>query len=134
MCGGASVKCGGRCGRGGGGRPPAPGAHQLKPCPCLLRPLPKNTLDIPVYGRISALRLFKPKVRPRLLWGCLGRCAACCPALTAPHSPQASAQDLLFVLTEHYRFFILRYDVAAGETWGDWRRCLNASTLSAQGL
>ncbi|KAI8467206.1 MAG: mono-functional DNA-alkylating methyl methanesulfonate N-term-domain-containing protein [Monoraphidium minutum] len=45
------------------------------------------TLDIPVYGRISALRLFKP---------------------------QAAARELLFVLTEHCRFFVLQYDPATG--------------------
>lgn len=124
-------------------------------------PSPQPTLDIPVYGRISAMRLFKPQqargpgsagiwdcglgcgapaCRPLLAGRSLGAAAgssrACTllPAFTrvglpcqlsralcgaaAPQPQPSGARELLFVLTEHYRFFVLAYDAATGARAG----------------
>lgn len=51
----------------------------------------QNVLDIPVYGRITVMRLYRP---------------------------QASQTHLLFVMTEQCRFFVLAYDAATGERDG----------------
>eukprot|EP00958_Prasinococcus_capsulatus_P013243 scaffold1343_cov369-Prasinococcus_capsulatus_cf.AAC.10 len=55
-----------------------------------IRPVlpPHPLLDVPVYGRISALEFFRPP---------------------------GEAQDLLYLLTERYHFCVLTYDAVAGE-------------------
>mmetsp|Transcript_63382 Transcript_63382/g.200458 ORF Transcript_63382/g.200458 Transcript_63382/m.200458 type:complete len:1099 (-) Transcript_63382:192-3488(-) len=45
-------------------------------------------MDVPIYGRISTLELFRPK---------------------------GESQDLLFILTERYKFCVLAYDQESGE-------------------
>ncbi|KAL6759256.1 hypothetical protein V8C86DRAFT_3091735 [Haematococcus lacustris] len=47
-------------------------------------------LDVPLYGRVSSLLVFRPK---------------------------GSACDLLFVLLERYRFCILQFDTASSGCW-----------------
>ncbi len=52
-------------------------------------------LDVPIYGRIATMELFRPQVQPttpsRLLF-------------------QGEQQDLLFLTTERYKFCVLSWD------------------------
>jgi hypothetical protein len=52
--------------------------------------LMQGTLDVPIYGRISVLKVFRPK---------------------------GANLDLLFLLTERYKFCVLSYDNATGAFW-----------------
>ena len=67
-------------------------------------------LDVPIYGRISVLELFRPPVRARDGGG--GGVPAS--ALTVYCALQGEATDLLFILTERYKFCILEYNTATG--------------------
>jgi DNA damage-binding protein 1 len=48
----------------------------------------QGVLDVPIFGRISVLKLFRPR---------------------------GEATDLIFLLTERYKFCVLQYDAASGE-------------------
>mmetsp|Transcript_12957 Transcript_12957/g.36428 ORF Transcript_12957/g.36428 Transcript_12957/m.36428 type:complete len:1117 (+) Transcript_12957:258-3608(+) len=48
----------------------------------------QGVVDVPIYGRIATMELFRPKNEPK---------------------------DLLFVSTERYKFFVVDYDEATGE-------------------
>ena len=49
---------------------------------------PQGVVDVPIYGRISVLRLYRPP---------------------------GEEKDLLFLLTERYKFAVLQYDEDSGE-------------------
>lgn len=57
---------------------------------CVSYTMMQGTLDVPIYGRISVLKVFRPK---------------------------GAKLDLLFLLTERYKFCVLSYDNATGEFW-----------------
>lgn len=59
-------------------------------CLLLCSPPPplQGMIDVPIFGRISVLKLFRP---------------------------QNSTKDLLFLLTERYKFCVLEYDESSGE-------------------
>jgi hypothetical protein len=54
----------------------------------------QGTLDVPIYGRISVLNVFRPK---------------------------GAKLDLLFLLTERYKFCVLSYNNATGAFGGSER-------------
>ena len=67
-------------------------------------------LDVPIYGRVSVMELFRPPVRARASPN--AACAA--GALSACCARQGEATDLLFILTERYKFCVLEYNAATG--------------------
>ncbi|MEW5313036.1 MAG: hypothetical protein WDW38_004630 [Sanguina aurantia] len=69
----------------------------------------QGVMEVPIYGRITALELFRPKSEPK---------------------------DLLFVLLEKYRFAVLRFDSDTGEletrAYGDVRDSIGRPSDNGQ--
>lgn len=68
-------------------------------------------LDVPIYGRISVLELFRPPVRASARCGGFRVLRRRSDRVLCA---QGEAKDLLFILTERYKFCVLEYNAATG--------------------
>lgn len=77
-------------------------------------------LDVPIYGRIATLEIFRPHVsiainffsEPTHLF-CDLLFIFACTHITC--SEQGEAQDFLFIATERYKFCVLQWDAETSE-------------------
>ena len=77
--------------------------------------LRQGVIDVPIYGRIAAMELFRPPVS-----SCTYRNVPAEPANQNSCDrplllPQGKDKDLLFFLTEQHQFSVLEYDTNTGE-------------------
>ena len=89
----------------------------------------QGVADVPIYGRVATLKLFRPPVRPsvRSIY------VASHTVVLSRHKMCAGAQgadrDLLFLSTERYKFCVLGYDEVTGEYRYCWQTQLDACVL-----
>ena len=74
----------------------------------------QSLLDVPIYGRISVMEAYRPPVRAATPCAARAAVLSCC--------VQGEAKDLLFILTERYRFCVLEFNAATGAC-SAWRAC-----------
>ena len=77
-------------------------------------------LDVPIYGRIATIELFRPHVSQRPIPSKAAFCFVWCDVSVGmiPYLfPlfQNEAQDFLFVATERYKFCVLQWDAEKSE-------------------
>lgn len=70
-------------------------------------------LDVPIYGRIATLELFRPHVSIAINFSFRTYSIFACIHISC--FKQGEAQDFLFIATERYKFCVLQWDAETSE-------------------
>lgn len=70
-------------------------------------------LDVPIYGRIATLELFRPHVSIYIYIQLLS--CSLIMVLLVSYSLQGETQDFLFIVTERHKFCVLQWDAESSE-------------------